>query len=173
MCSIQHQEQSSEICPSSSLCHGGRQRAQGGVNPWEICVGKPRAVLKGAAEPGSQDKPGITSFELCRSLKVTNSKVSCSGGHDEPSRKERFRSKGTEKNFLSFLFICLFFFFQGKFYACSGFLVKGKTGGSRTHLHYLMRQSTLSPNYKFHLYQLLLVTLQEYFVSEALESNHL
>lgn len=85
-------------------------------------MGKPRAVLKEAAEPDSQDEPGITSFELCRSLKVRNSKASCSGGHDEPlfmnhHKKRDLGQREQKNNFIFFLFA--FFCFLRKFLVCS------------------------------------------------------
>lgn len=71
----------------------------------------------------------------------------------------------------SFLFI--YFYFLRKTLVCSGSLVKWKLGGSRLHLHYLRRQSILSQNYKFNLFQLFSVTSQEYFMFAALEDNNL
>lgn len=71
-------------------------------------MGKPRSVLKEAAEPDSQDKPGITSFELCRSLNVGNSVVVVMNYHE----KRNLGQREQENNFLSFLFICLFLFLR-------------------------------------------------------------
>lgn len=63
----------------------GKAKSPRGVNP----VGQPRAARKVEGEllnqpvGTCQDLKSITSFELCRFLKMAKSKGSCGGGHDE------------------------------------------------------------------------------------------